>query len=182
MNKYRFRYYNTTFKFLSYLLVPIVNIIIVSFVINLLMRLPNSLGFHNLIPKGKLLYICQNSIIAVSVIWNIMYVFFPKGVFLYQDHLIIARYCITLRNFRFRIKVNYNDINKANVNYSNLLLSRYYGSELVPLGDNKYNVELTLKNGKKLFFSIEDAEQFCEEIEYRCDRTKNTGEHRERLQ
>ena len=31
-------------------------------------------------------------------------------------------------------------------------------------GDRAYNVELTLKNGKKYYFSIEDQEEFCENL------------------
>lgn len=35
---------------------------------------------------------------------------------------------------------------------------------VVPCGDESYNVELTLKNGKKYFFSIENQEEFCDNL------------------
>lgn len=93
-----------------------------------------------------------------------IYCVLKKGVFLYQNHLVIARYTITLRNWKNRISIDYNDIESVIVNYSDLRFTKYHGSLLVPFGDDTYNVELTLKNGKKYFFSIENQEEFCDNL------------------
>ena len=39
-------------------------------------------------------------------------------------------------------------------------------------GDRAYNVELTLKNGKKYYFSIEDQEEFCENLSQLLENTE----------
>ncbi len=39
-------------------------------------------------------------------------------------------------------------------------------------GDRAYNVELTLKNGKKYYFSIEDKEEFCENLSQLLENTE----------
>lgn len=162
--RYRFKYYNTTFKVLSYILVPVINVIIVSLIVSALTRVLLLFGIDNIVPNNTLESLYQDVIIYVSLAWNLVYIFFPKGVIVKEDSLVIVRYCITLRNLKFRIKVRFEDIESVNVNYNNLNLSKHYGAELVPLGDNNYNVELTLKNGKKLFFSIWGAEALCQEL------------------
>ncbi len=162
--RYRFKYYNTTFKVLSYILIPVINVIIVSLIVGALTKILLFFGIDNIIHNHTMDSLYQDVIIYVSLAWNLVYIFFPKGVIVKENSLIIARYCITLRNFKFRIRVRFEDIESVNVNYNNLNLSKYYGAELVPLGDSNYNVELTLKNGKKLFFSIWDAEAFCQKF------------------
>lgn len=67
-----------------------------------------------------------------------------------------------MRNWRNRISVSYDDIESVKLNYSDLRFTKYHGSLLVPFGDDTYNVELVLKNGKRYFFSIENQEEFCE--------------------
>ena len=105
----------------------------------------------------KIIFIC-------SIIWAAVYCIFRKGVFLYDNHLVIARYTITLTNWKNRITISFDEIESVNVNYTDLHFTRYRFSFIVPCGDEAYNVELTLKNGKKLFFSIQDQEEFCQNL------------------
>lgn len=160
--RYKFRYYNGFFKVLNALLVPWQNLLLPQFVIILIARLVSLIGLGQYFNNDTVIGILQKIILIVSVAWTIIYCVFKKGVFLYNDHLVIARYTITFRNWRNRISVSYDDIESVKVNYSDLRFTKYHGSLLVPFGDDTYNVELVLKNGKRYFFSIENQEEFCE--------------------
>lgn len=96
-----------------------------------------------------------------------------KGVFLYDDRLVIARYTFSLTNWKPRIVINYNDIEKVNVNYFDIHFTKRRFSMLVLCGDESYNVELTLKNGKTYYFSIEDQEEFCENLNHLMEKYNN---------
>ena len=162
--RYKFRYYNGIFKVLNALLVPLQNLLLPQFVIILIARLVSLIGLGQYFNNDTVIGILQKTILIVSVVWAIIYCIFKKGVFLYNDHLVIARYTITLRNWRNRISVSYDEIESVNVNYSDLRFTKYHGSLLVPFGDDTYNVELVLKSGKRYFFSLQEQENFCETL------------------
>ncbi|MDE5974287.1 MAG: hypothetical protein K2G73_06415, partial [Eubacterium sp.] len=107
-----------------------------------------------------------------SISSAIIYCVFRKGVFLNEDNLIIARYTITPFNWKLWIKIDYSDIEKVNVNYFDLSFIDYHFRMLTLGGDRAYNVELTLKNGKKYFFSIENQEGFCENLSQLLENTE----------
>ena len=102
-----------------------------------------------------------------------IYYIFKKGIFLYNDKLIIARYTITLTNWNPYITIKYSDIEHVNVNYSNIHFTKYRLSFITLCGDESYNVELTLKNGKKYFFSIQNQEEFCNNLNQLINNYKN---------
>lgn len=83
---------------------------------------------------------------------------------MYERYLVIARYTITTRNWNSKITLKYDDIESVNINYNDLRFTKYHGSLLVPFGDNTYNIEITMKNGRKYFFSIENQEEFCDHL------------------
>lgn len=85
----------------------------------------------------------------------------------------IARYTITPFNWKWWMKINYSDIEKVNVNYFNLNYADYHYRMLNSGGDRNYNIELTLKNGKIFYFSIEDQEEFCENLNKLIENSKN---------
>ena len=71
---------------------------------------------------------------------------------------------ITNINWNPYIVIKYSDIASVNINYSDLHFTKYRFSFVTLCGDESYNVELTLKNGKKYFFSIYNQEEFCENL------------------
>ncbi len=162
--RYKFRYYNSTFKILNAFFVPLQNLLIPRAFSLLIVRLVSLVGLGQYINNSIIINALQKIILICSISWALIYCVFKKGVFVYKDHLVIARYTITLRNWKNRITVDYNEIKSIIVNYSDLRFTRYHGSLLVPFGDDTYNVELTLNNGKKYFFSIKDQEEFCNNL------------------
>lgn len=122
------------------------------------------IGLDNYLSDDIVLYSLQRIVLIISISSVIVFCFFRKGVFLNENHLIIARYTITPFNWKWWIKIDYSDIEKVNINYFDLSYIDYHFRMLILGGDRAYNVELTLKNGKKYYFSIEDQEEFCENL------------------
>lgn len=168
--RFIFRYFNRSFKILCTILVPLQNFILPPIIASFFIRVIGLIGLGQYFNNDLIISIIQKIVIFVSILWAAIYIFFRKGVFLYDDYLVIARYTITLRNWKNRIKIKYDDIDHVNVNYTDLRFTKHHGSLLVPCGDNTYNVEITLKNGKKYFFSIENQEEFVSELLSRMDR------------
>lgn len=104
--------------------------------------------------------------VVVSIVLTIRYFVNYKGVILYDDHLEISRYTRAAGNKRkMNIDISYSDIesvynSKENL-YSNRRLARNF---LVPGGDLSDYIEITLKGGKKFLFSIENQQEFVDEI------------------
>lgn len=88
--RYKFRYYNGIFKVLNALLVPWQNLLLPQFVIILIARLVSLIGLGQYFNNDTVIGILQKIILIVSVAWTIIYCVFKKGVFLYNDHLVIA--------------------------------------------------------------------------------------------
>ena len=162
--RYKFRYYNRTLKILNAFFVPLQNLLVPQVFVLLIVRLVSLVGLGQYLNNDIIINILQKIILICSISWALIYCVLKKGVFLYQNHLVIARYTITLKNWKNRISIDYNDIESVIVNYSDLRFTKYHGWLLVPFGDDTYNVELTLKNGKKYFFSIENQEEFCDNL------------------
>lgn len=166
--RYKFRYFNGIYKTVAKFVIPFQNFLIVVAIFWLLYyivgRLCILLGFNNYLLQDNILDMFLKVMYTFSISWAVIYCVFPKGAFLYDDHLVIARYSITLTNWKNRISVSYDEIEKVNVNYTDLHFTKYRFMLVVPCGDESCNVELTLKNGKKYFFSIEDQEEFCEKL------------------
>lgn len=160
--RYKFRYFNGTFKILNALFIPLQNFLLPYFFVSLIIRLISVVGLGEYFNNDIAISVMRKIVIIFSILWALIYIVCRKGVFLYDDRLVIARYTITLTNWKNRITVKYDSIESVNVNYKNLRFTKYYKSFLVPFGNEDYNVELTLKNGKKYFFSIENQEEFCE--------------------
>ncbi len=130
------------------------------------------IGLDNYLSDDIVLYSLQRIVLIISISSVIVFCFFRKGVFLNENHLIIARYTITPFNWKWWIKIDYSDIEKVNINYFDLSYIDYHFRMLILGGDRAYNVELTLKNGKKYYFSIEDQEEFCENLSQLLENTE----------
>lgn len=166
--RYKFRYFNGIYKTAAKIAIPLQNffIIVAAFWLfyYLVGRLAILIGIDNYLLRDDILDVFLRIMYTCSILWAAIYCFFKKGVFLYDDHLTIARYTVTLTNWKNRIFISYDEIEKVNVNYTDLHFTRYHFMLVVPGGDESYNIELTLKSGKKYFFSIEDQEEFCENL------------------
>lgn len=130
-------------------------------------------GFDDLLNNNALLFDVKRIILICSISSVVFFCLFRKGVFLNQNSLLIARYTITQFNWKWWIKIDYNDIEKVNVNYFDISWYNYNFRMLTLGGDRAYNVELTLKNSKKYFFSIEDQEEFCDNLNQLIENSKN---------
>ncbi len=106
----------------------------------------------------KIMFICAFSA-------AIIYCFLRKGVFINASEIVIAKYTFVPFNFKMRIHISFDEIEKINVNYLDIHFTKYRFSLVTLCGDEAYNVELTLKSGKKYFFSIENQEKFCDNID-----------------
>lgn len=175
--RYKFRYFNGIYKTVATFAGPFRNFFILvalSFLSYFLIgKFAALIGIEDYLINDTVWNILRKIILICSALWSIIYCVLKKGVFLYDNHLVIARYTITLTNWKNRISINYDDIESVNVNYTDLHFTKYRFLQIVPGGDESYNIELTLKNGKKYFFSIEDQEEFCQNLNLLIDKSKN---------
>ena len=150
--RYKFRYYNGTFKLLKSIVVPLQNLLLPQIFALVILRVLALIGLGQYLNNDTAIGIIQKIILACSILWMVIYCVLKKGVFIYDEHLVIARYTITFRNWKNRIVLRYDEIESVNVNYNDLRFSQYHGSLLVPFGDNAYNVEITMKKRQEIFF------------------------------
>ncbi len=170
--RYKFRYANNMFKLAAKIAAPMQNffmIIAIFFIFyNLIGRICILFNFTTLSIKNignamqPIMFICAFSA-------AIIYCFLRKGVFINASEIVIAKYTFVPFNFKMRIHIPYNEIEKINVNYSDIHFTKYRFSLVRLCGDEAYNVELTLKSGKKYFFSIENQEEFVENVRQMCN-------------
>jgi len=177
--RYKFRYFDGISKAGAKIACPMQNFlltfVIIVFVYTLFGKIVTLIGIEDYIINKSLDHSMQRAAFICAFIAALAYFIFRKGVFLYDDRLVIARNTITLTNWKPRITVNYDDIEHVNVNYTDLHFTKYYFSIVTPYGDEAYNVELTLKSGKKYFFSIQDQEEFCEVLNSLIEKYKNNN-------
>lgn len=100
--RYKFRYYNKGFKLLSMILAPLQNfffviVIIVPIILTVISLVFGLIGLEKQLDDytAQIIY---KIIITFSFLCAISYYIFPKGVFLYEKRLIIARHTVSLRN------------------------------------------------------------------------------------
>lgn len=159
------------YKTASKIIGPLQNITLVwviYFVVYFLIdKLAQAFNFENYVLNTDLMSILHRIVLIASLLWAMAYTFLRKGVYLREDGLVIARYTVSLTNWHNRIIINYDDIESVNDNFHDLHFTKHRYSMVVPCGDESYNIELTLKNGKKYFFSIENQEDFIEAINCR---------------
>lgn len=176
--RYKFRYYNGTFKLLNGIIVPLTNFVYPQFFVLLFARFIALIGLGQYFNNDVMLGIIQKAVVIISFLWPILYCVLPKGVFLYDDKMVIARYTITTFNWKNRITINYDEIENVDINYTNLIFNINRCRFLVPFGDSTYNIELTMKNGRKYFFSIQEQEEFVYELNSRIiqDNQRQSGD------
>ncbi|MCH5320332.1 MAG: hypothetical protein J1E36_01115 [Eubacterium sp.] len=175
--RYKFRYFNSIYKMGAAIIGPLQNFFITIalflLVYYLLGRLSILIGVDNYFINETVFGIVRRIMFICAFLSVAFYCVLKKGVFLNDDSLVIARYTITPINWKPRITISYDEIEQVNVNYTDLHFTKYRFLLVVLCGDEAYNVELTLKNGKKYFFSIENQEKFCQNLNFLIENTKN---------
>lgn len=173
--RYKFRYLNGIYKTAAAIVCPLQNFFLVWAIFFLVLFLINKIavliGFDNLI-NDTIFVILRKIIFLLSTFWAVVYCVCRKGVYVYNNHLVVARYTVTLTNWKNRITISYDEIESVSDNFNDLHYTKHKFSMVVPCGDESYNVELTLKNGKKYFFSIEDQEEFCDNINLLIEKSR----------
>ncbi len=170
--RYKFRCRTKIDKVLNAVLVPLQNLLFPGFCSLIIVKLLAAIGIVQYFNNDFVLDLIQKILLFASFGYALSYCILRKGVFLYDTRLVIARYTFTLINYKSRISIKYEDIESVIINYIDLRFTKYRASELMPFGDDTYNIELTLKNGKKYFFSIEDQEEFVEEVSKRMEKIR----------
>lgn len=166
--RYKFRYLNGIYKTGAMIAGPLQNFFITTaaflLVYYLIAKLTGLFGFDDSFLNGAFYSVFREIMFCCAFILALLCFVLKKGVFLYDDKLVIARYTITPTNWNPYISIRYSEIEQANVNYSDLHYTKHRFSFVTLCGDESYNVELTLKNGKKYFFSIQNQEEFVSEL------------------
>lgn len=175
--RYKFRYLNGMYKTAAAIACPFQNfcLTIALFLLSyyLLGRLTVLIGIEDYFLNETVWGVIRKIMFIGAFLLAGVYCVLRKGVFLYDDRLVIARYTITTFNWKPRITVSYDEIESVNVNYTDLHYTKYRFSQVVPAGDEAYNVEVTLRNGKKYFFSIQGQEEFCQTLNILIDKSRN---------
>ena len=168
--RYKFRYINGMYKTASKIIGPLQNIFLVwaiyLAVYFLVGKIAKAFNLEDYVLNADLMSILHRIVLAASLLWAMAYTFLRKGVYLQENCLVIAHYTVSLTNWHNRIIINYDDIESVNDNFHDLHFTKHRYSMVVPCGDESYNIELTLKSGKKYFFSIENQEEFCENLTF----------------
>lgn len=105
--------------------------------------------------------------LILGIILVIRYCFIYKGVTLYNNSLEITSH--SLGNLKPKVVVNYSDISSVYNNRTDIRYNRRKARKTFIAGDYKNYVELTLKNGKQFCFSVENQEEFIDDLLYRIN-------------
>lgn len=159
----KFRYANFITKLLVVLSNIIKNAILPRIILISLVRILSLIGFAEMIDNDIFYDYATKAVIYLAIIFMGVYILFPKGVFVKDDYLIIARYTVTLTNWKPLIKIKYDDIEQTGINYTDLRFSKRHFS-LLAGGDYLSNIEIVTKKGRHYYFCINDQQEFCDYI------------------
>lgn len=173
MKKYKFKAPNRTFQLLLPFLCAADNFAIVFLLCRLGLGILGRIGLADFLLQDPVLDYITKAVLILSVVYSLLPLVMPKGCFLYDDQVVLARYTITALNWKNKIAVPYYMIENAYVQYSSIYWTKDMFSELVPYGDFNYNVVLQLRDGKKYIFSVQDAEDCCTEIMAKVEQYAN---------
>lgn len=169
--RYKFRSNLNGIKILN-LFVPLFNYVTIQFCAMIVARILAVLGLNKYFTE-PVIDIYYKFFVVCGIVFALVYILGRKGVFIKHDHLTIARYTTTLRNWIPVIKIPYYKIESVQDNFKDLRFTKHHGSLLTPMGDNCYNVQITMKNGKKYFVSLENQEEFCDIVNAKIEQYNN---------
>lgn len=163
---YNFKYTNSIdkfskgfFSFFTNLAVPIVTFYIIAIAMGLC-------GVTKYFSVELMMILLFFSII-VGLIFALKYCFCFKGIILYDSYLEITTQTLGLEKNKPKIRINYTDIASIYNSTYNLRYDRRKARKSFIAGDFSNYVELTLKGSKQFCFSVENQEEFVNEINKR---------------
>ena len=105
--------------------------------------------------------------ILFGLFFAIKFCFCFKGVTLYDSSIEISTQVLGVGKNRPKITIYYSDIASVFISSYNLRYNRRKARKTFIAGDLKNYVELTLKNGKQYCFTVEEQDDFINEIAIR---------------
>ena len=135
MKKYKFKAVNRILQFLLPFLCAADNFAIVFLLCRLGLGILGRIGLADFLLQDPVLDYITKAVLILSVVYSLLPLVMPKGCFLYDDQVVLARYTITALNWKNKIAVPYYMIENAYVQYSSIYWTKDVFSELVPYGD-----------------------------------------------
>ncbi|MCH5315660.1 MAG: hypothetical protein J1E81_07085 [Eubacterium sp.] len=112
--------------------------------------------------------------ILLGIIFAVRFICCFKGVVLYDSYLEITTQTLGFGKNRPKYKINYSDIASAFISTYNIRYDRRKARKSFIAGDYSNYVEITLRGGKQFCFTVEDQEEFFEELIQRVNSCKKT--------
>lgn len=110
--------------------------------------------------------------IIVGIVFALKYCFSFKGVTLYNSCMEISTQVLGFGKNKPKIIICYSEISSVFTSSYNLRYNRKKARKAFIAGDTKYYVELTLKNGKQYCFTVEEQDDFINEITERMNKSE----------
>lgn len=173
---YKFRHENAFGKVLEYIMAVAINTFLPMLLCFALQIVISLLGLSQYVSVDFMFYLTIFSLF-VGFVFAIIYTVKYKGIILYDDHLEICRYTLAGNVPRTVIKIDYNEITSVYNSYYNLRANRAKAKKsIMYCVDCKNYIELTIRGGKQMLFSIENQKDFVEEIVKRANLPGNEGD------
>jgi hypothetical protein len=115
MKKYKFKAPNRTFQLLLPFLCAADNFAIVFLLCRLGLGILGRIGLADFLLQDPVLDYITKAVLILSVVYSLLPLVMPKGCFLYDDQVVLARYTITALNWKNKIAVPYYMIENAPV-------------------------------------------------------------------
>jgi hypothetical protein len=120
MKKYKFKAPNRTFQLLLPFLCAADNFAIVFLLCRFGLGILGRIGLADFLLQDPVLDYITKAVLILSVVYSLLPLVMPKGCFLYDDQVVLARYTITALNWKNKIAVPYYMIENAYVQYSSI--------------------------------------------------------------
>lgn len=174
---YEFRYSNYADKlagglisFFTNLGVPILAFWIIAFA----MSLSGVIKYLNV----ELMMALLGVSIVLGIIFAFRYCFGFKGIVLYDSYMEITTHAFGVARSKPKFEISYSDIASVFNSTFNLRYDRRKARRTFIAGDFSNYVELTLNGGKQFCFSVNNQQEFIQELIFRIDETKNKTKHK----
>lgn len=169
MKFFEFRYKSKYAKFFNGLLSAISCFIYPPIITIVFILILKFFGISNRWPGWMI-----TALLLVSIVFGIVFVVIyftnDKGILLCDSYFVIERYSINDFHPIPNMKIFYKDIKYVYNSRETIGLHTMKARKaLVSGGDLSYYVEIGLKGGKEIFFSIENQEDFVEELIHRIN-------------
>ena len=107
MKKYKFKAVNRILQFLLPFLCAADNFAIVFLLCRLGLGILGRIGLADFLLQDPVLDYITKAVLILSVVYSLLPLVMPKGCFLYDDQVVLARYTITALNWKNKIAVPY---------------------------------------------------------------------------